>query len=130
MPRANAEGSTVSTARRSMRPSPSAVNTSRKPSTSMASVRQSSTVWRTMGCSIGTSMGPPGSVSGQASTCGNAPASRSSARMRSRAAGTRLPLRDRSSISDRCAFHRQRVANMGAGSRAWTSTSRALAGWR
>ena len=43
----------------------------------MASVRQSSIVCATIGWSIGTSIGPPGSVSGQARTCGKAAASRS-----------------------------------------------------
>ena len=103
-------------------------STSRKPSTSIASVRQSSTVWRTIGCSIGTSIGPPGSVSGQASACGKAAASRSSARIRRSGAGTRLPLRERSSSSERCTFQRQRVSNIGAASSAWTSTSRAVVG--
>ena len=68
---------TVSTARRSIEPSSRPRRTSRNPSTSMASVRQSSIVWRTIGWSIGTSIGPPGSVSGQATTCGNASTSRS-----------------------------------------------------
>ena len=96
----------------------------------MASWRQSSTVWRTTGCSIGTSIGPPGSVSGQASAWGKAAASRSSARIRSSAAGTFLPFRERSSSSERCTFQRQRVANIGAASSAWISTSRAVSGRR
>src|ERR1700716_205482 len=96
MPRANADGSTVSTVRFSIRPSSSPRRTSRNPSTSIASVRQSSIVCRTMGWSIGTSIGPPGRVSGHAMACGNAKARRSVARIRRRGAGTRLPPRERS----------------------------------
>ena len=65
------DGSTVSTARRSIDPSFRPRSTSRKPSTSIASVRQSSIVCATIGWSIGTSMGPPGR-SGMRSTRGKA----------------------------------------------------------
>ncbi len=96
----------------------------------MASVRQSSIVWRTMGWSIGTSIGPPGSVSGHASIWGKASTSRSVARIRNSGAGTFLPPRDRSRRSERWTFQRHRVSKSGAPRIAWTRTSRADAGWR
>ena len=130
MPRAKEEGSTVSTALFSILPSFRPRRTSRNPSTSMASVRQSSIVCRTIGWSMGTSMGPPGRVSGQAIACGNAEARRSLARIRRRLAGTFFPPRDRSSSSERCAFQRQRVSKRGVASTAWIKTSRAVSGWR
>jgi hypothetical protein len=60
----------------------------------MASVRQSSMVCRTIGCSIGIGIGPGGRVSPHAATCGKAAASRSPARMRRMGAGIFFPLRE------------------------------------
>ena len=68
-------------------------------------------------------MAPPPWLSWQAVWAGKTAAIRSCARMRSSAGGTRLPPRLRSSVSDRIAFHRQRVSNIGACSAACTSSS-------
>ena len=79
---------------------------------------------------MGIGMGPGGSVSPQAATCGKAAASRSPARIRRMGAGIFFPFRERSSSSERCAFHRQRVSNIGESRTAWVRTSRAVFGWR
>ena len=69
-----------------------AVSTARSPAASIASTRQSRTVSRTSGWS-GISIAPPPWLSWQAVCAGNTAASRSCARMRCSAGGTRLPPR-------------------------------------
>ncbi len=83
-----------------------------RPSASIASTRQSRMVSRTSGWS-GTSMAPPPWLSWQAVWAGNTAASRSSARMRWSAGGTRLPPR--------------RAAGPASGSRSSASGSRTSA---
>ena len=68
----------------------------------------------------------PAMFSAQAIWSGNTAAIRSSARMRCSGAGTFLPPRKRGSASDVPAFQRQRAANIGASSSAWTRTSRTV----
>ncbi len=103
---ASTDGSVVSakctrTTPRSMRSS-RAVN----PSASSASVRVSSMVWRTRRWS-GISTGPV-TFSWHAAAWGNTAAMRSSDSMRWIGGGLRLPLRNRSTMSDRLRFQRQR----------------------
>ena len=91
-----------------------------RPSASSASVRQSSTVWRTSTWS-GTATGPGAALSWQAARAGHAAASRSSASIRWRWIGRRWPPRDRGTTRARLRFHRHRAASIGCGSTAWVS---------
>src|SRR5947199_881411 len=85
-----------------------------RPSVSIASCRQLSIVSRTSGWS-GITIGPV-TLSAHATCAGKTAASRSSARMRWSGMGTRRPPWKRRRASARVAFHRQRLANMGAAS--------------
>ena len=86
-------------------------SSARRPSTSSASCSVSAMVWRTSTWS-GISIGPV-TFSWQAAACGNTAAIRSSASMRWIGGGLRLPLRNRSTISERLRFQRQRAWNIG-----------------
>ncbi len=101
--------------RRSIEPSRRPSSTSRNPSTSIASVQAVLDGLRAR------SGGPsaPGSARraasrGRPGPAGTRPRAASSARMRRSGGGTRRPPRKRSTRSERCAFQRQRVSNIGA----------------
>ena len=79
-------------------------------------------VSRTRGWS-GISIAPPPWLSWQAVCAGNTEAIRSWARIRWSAGGTRLPPRLRRSVSERVAFQRQRVSNIGDCSAACVNSS-------
>ena len=96
-------------------PSRSPRSTSRNPSTSIASCRQSSIVWRTSGWSIGTSMSPGGQSLRAGQRRGNA--------RRQQIVGAHAQERRRHALAaarcarasaSACAFQRQRVSNIGA----------------
>ena len=97
------------------------------PSTSVASWRQSWSVWRTIGWS-GISTGPAAAFSWQAASAGNTAAIRSSASMRWMGGGVRRPPRWRRTISARPRFHRHRTWNMGDRSSACVEDVRRVPG--
>ena len=78
-------------------------------------------VWRTSTWS-GISIGPT-ALSWQAAACGNTATMRSSASMRWIGGGFFLPPRNRSTISERLRFQRQRAWNMGESRMACSSVS-------
>ena len=120
------EGSDDSTVCTSMAPDSTWAHTSTNPSTESPSWRQSCTVWRASTWS-GTPTGPGGAFSWQAARPGQTAASRSSASMRCRWMGRRLPPFMRGSTRARLRFQRQRAPSMGWSSTAWVRTSGALA---
>ena len=120
------EGSTVSQTCTAIVPAPISRISVSSASTSIASCRQSCSVWRTSGWS-GSSIGPP-AFSWHWASAGNTAAIRSSASMRWSAGGVFLPPRMRSTASARPRFQRQRAFHMGESSAACASASRAPAG--
>ena len=120
------EGSDDSTVCTSIAPDSICDHTSTRPSTESPSCRQSWTVWRASTWS-GTPTGPGGAFSWQAASPGHTAASRSSASIRCRWMGRRLPPFMRGSTSARFRFQRQRAPSIGWGSTAWVRTSGAFA---
>ena len=112
------DGSDDSTVCTAIAPDSTFDHSSTRPSTESPSCRQSWTVWRASTWS-GTATGPGGAFSWQAARPGQTAASRSSASMRCRWIGRRLPPCMRGSTSARLRFQRQRAPSMGWGSTAW-----------
>ena len=109
---ASTDGSVVSRTTTVTRPDSIAPTSSARPSMSMASRRQSSSVWRTRTWS-GISSGPGATFSWQAARVGKTAAIRSSASIRWIAGGFFFPPRIRSTARDRFRFHLHRAANIG-----------------
>ena len=120
------DGSDDSTVCTAMAPDSTFDHSSTRPSTERPSCRQSWTVWRASTWS-GTATGPGGAFSWQAARPGQTAARRSSASMRWRWIGRRLPPCMRGSTRARLRFQRQRAPSIGWGSTAWVSTSGARA---
>ena len=121
---ASTDGSVVSTQCTGTSPDSMRSSSAWRPSTSSASCSVSSIVWRTSTWS-GISIGPV-TLSWQAAACGNTAAIRSSDSMRWIGGGLRRPLRNRSTISDRLRFQRQRAWNIGESRMACSSVSRTV----
>ena len=118
---ASTDGSVVSRVMTAIRPASIPATSSRSPSMSIASCRQSSRVCRTSGWS-GISIGPGATFSWHAASTGNTAAIRSSASIRWMAGGFFRPPRIRRMVSEVFRFHRQRDWNNGAVSTACRTT--------